>query len=405
AYTGTYRVAGDHDLFLGGLLGDTTFTYHDFRTGRIGALHPSSETTFFAGPALFRPAPPELHVTFLRCPGGQVDEIRLRSAAGELAAVRLPVVEEEVTFHNGAVTLAGTLMLPPTAGPHPAVVLIHGSGRQTRACVRSWADYFVHRGIAALIYDKRGAGASTRGPEWYEDLAGDAVAGLRLLQHHPAIDPRAIGLWGSSQGGWIAPLGAVQCPDVAFIVLMAGPAVSIATQNVQNVACSMRAAGYDEAKIAAAVAYTERLNELWPTGQGWEELKAGYELAAREGWAGYIGHPGAEPPRPPTPEQRRRRHHEMHREPAAVLERVRCPVLALFGEQDTCVPPAGNADLMAAALQRGGNPDYTVKVIPGANHLGYVATPDGSLTSCTHFIPQYHQLAAHWIRARAGTRP
>src|SRR5690606_15295528 len=43
-----------------------------------------------------------------------------------------PYDEEEVTFANGDVTLAGTLTLPPGDGPVPAVVLITGSGPQDR---------------------------------------------------------------------------------------------------------------------------------------------------------------------------------------------------------------------------------------------------------------------------------
>jgi hypothetical protein len=36
--------------------------------------------------------------------------------------------EEPVVFRDDTVRLVGTLVLPRTTGPHPAVVLVHGSG-------------------------------------------------------------------------------------------------------------------------------------------------------------------------------------------------------------------------------------------------------------------------------------
>jgi len=75
-------------------------------------------------------------------------------------------VVEEVTFTNNDITLEGTLTLPPTRGPHPAVILISGSGPQNRdqelADVPGYrpfaviADKLTRHGIAVLRYDDRG---------------------------------------------------------------------------------------------------------------------------------------------------------------------------------------------------------------------------------------------------------
>ena len=73
----------------------------------------------------------------------------------------VPYREEEVRFRNGAAVLAGSLLIPRTPGKHPAVVFQHGSGPEGRFGSRFWADFLARRGIAALIYDKRGVGEST----------------------------------------------------------------------------------------------------------------------------------------------------------------------------------------------------------------------------------------------------
>ena len=91
--------------------------------------------------------------------------------------------EADVSFSNRDVSLAGTVLLPVGKGPFPAVVITHGSSPNERTAYRSWAKHFANRGIAALIYDKRGSGSSsgdTRSASM-EDLAADAVAGFRYL--------------------------------------------------------------------------------------------------------------------------------------------------------------------------------------------------------------------------------
>ena len=64
--------------------------------------------------------------------------------------------------------LAGTLTVPPGAGPFPAVILITGSGAQDRdesilghKPFLVLADYLTRRGVAVLRVDDRGVGGST----------------------------------------------------------------------------------------------------------------------------------------------------------------------------------------------------------------------------------------------------
>jgi pimeloyl-ACP methyl ester carboxylesterase len=398
-YRGSYALEGDHVIFVGGLLGSTVLTLHDFQSRRIGVLAQSAEAeaTFHAGPALWIEQPPEIWLTFERGSHGDVVAVCYRTATGtEIGGQRVPLAQEPVCFANGDVTLVGTLFLPRVPGPHPAVVLIHGSGPQTRACVQLHAEYFARHGVAALAYDKRGAGESSSGPDGFRLLARDALAGLRLLQQHPQIDGRRIGLCGSSQGGWIAPLAAVDAPDdVAFAILVAGPAVSIAEQNRQNVEYSMRAAGFAEEQVAVGVRQALVFNELVRTGEGWEEFRALVRRADAEGWAAYALAPKMTEP-PPRPVGGPRR--GMDADPTLVLERVKCPVLALFGDRDTVVPSVENAPLMEAALRKGGSPHHSVVVIPGANHLLHEADASSRSSDVSRFFPEYLEIMARWIR-------
>jgi len=115
----------------------------------------------------------------------------------------LSYVEKEITFSNGSFTLAGTLIFPKSKGPYSAVVFLHGSGISTRGWEIYYAEHFSRLGIASLIFDKRGSGASggSLTTSSLDDLATDAVSAINYLKSTKQIDAKRIGVWGISQGG------------------------------------------------------------------------------------------------------------------------------------------------------------------------------------------------------------
>jgi hypothetical protein len=76
---------------------------------------------------------------------------------------RVRLREQDVTFRNGGVTLAGTVLLPQGAGPFPAFVLAHGSGPETRNDGAVFAYLLAHHGVASIRFDKRSTGQSRGG--------------------------------------------------------------------------------------------------------------------------------------------------------------------------------------------------------------------------------------------------
>jgi len=257
--------------------------------------------------------------------------------------------------------------------------------------------------VAALAYDKRGTGESTG--DWqrvsFPQLAEDALAGMRFLQSHPAVDGRRVGFFGSSQGGWIVPIAANRAPDAAFAVLHSAPAVPVWRQNLNNVEHGMRADGFAEEVISRAVALADGLHGLWRTGEGWEALTGAWRAAEGEPWLQYVG-PLADKPTPEQAERwRRNPDPDLNRDPLPFLERTRCPVLALYGAEDTIVAPEANADLLAEALQRGGNADVAIRVFAEADHLGVVRREHGrrlAFGDATHFERGYFREMTAWLR-------
>ena len=137
---------------------------------------------------------------------------------------------------NGNVTIAGTLDLPTTGGPYPVMIFIPGSGRETREADRPAQNIVLPQGIALFRYDKRGLGQSTgsyqdvnlqNSPQLIPERASDVAAIVDFLTTHQDINPQQIFLWGTSQGGWVAPLVAMQSDKVAFIICANGGGSSV----------------------------------------------------------------------------------------------------------------------------------------------------------------------------------
>lgn len=193
------------------------------------ALPPASFNGTFDGGRIYG--------TFTTPPAGDsaTGTFELSRWAGESVPYRV----ESVGFVSGGVPLRGTLFVPNSTGPHPAVVLLHGSGPQTReSYIRYFADQFARSGFTALIYDKRNAtrtDTSVRRGATFDELADDATAAVRYLRALPdAVDPRRIGLWGLSQGAWIAPMAAERIEGIAFLVLVSGGGTAPAREELRD---------------------------------------------------------------------------------------------------------------------------------------------------------------------------
>src|SRR6476646_8265081 len=117
-------------------------------------------------------------------------------------------IAHEVNFPWGDDRLAGTLYLPASPPPHPAVLMLQGSGpadRDSGGYFPPIRETFLSRGIATYSFDQPGIGGSSGDWRRYA-LAGrtdQALAAIALLRAHEEIDPQRIGVWGQSQGGWL----------------------------------------------------------------------------------------------------------------------------------------------------------------------------------------------------------
>jgi alpha/beta superfamily hydrolase len=239
-YQGAYRWDDDANFVYlqpwEELTGQNLLTAFD-ELGDVRALYPLGADSFSAGRAAAVPEPIEARIAFLR-QAGQVTALTWERESGTRRTARRVVLDtsEDVTFSNGDVRLAGTLVAPRTAARHVAIILVHASCAEDREYLLPFARFLVRHGIAVLGYDKRGVGASTG--DWktasFDDLAGDVVAAFRFLSGRTDIDSTAIGLLGWSQAGWVMPLAAVQEPRLAFLVSISGASVPVSETTIDQ---------------------------------------------------------------------------------------------------------------------------------------------------------------------------
>jgi pimeloyl-ACP methyl ester carboxylesterase len=293
-----------------------------------------------------------------------------------------PYKEEEVSYKNPTanIELAATISIPEGKGPFPAVLLMAGSGPHDRdesimghKPFLVLADYLTRKGIVVLRADKRGVGKS--GGDYSQavmtDFASDADAGVAYLKTRAEVEPHKIGLIGHSEGAVEAPMSAARNPNVAFVVMMAGPGVSGDQLLPEQMRRIEEASGKSKDEIEKDVALQSEILAMVER----DKDDAALDKDLREKLAGKVpeAQMGMQVKAVSSPWFRRL----LQYDPAPVLSKLTCPVLVLNGEKDVQVPPQQNLPPIRKALESGGNKNFEIEELPGLNHLFQTAKTGG----------------------------
>jgi pimeloyl-ACP methyl ester carboxylesterase len=337
-----------------------------------------------------------------------------------------PYRSRDVVYENkaGGIKLAGTLTLPPTKGPFPAVILITGSGAQDRdesilghKPFLVLADYLTRRGVAVLRVDDRGVGGSTgtTGTSTTEEFAGDALAGMAFLKKQTDIDSKKIGLIGHSEGGLIAPIAAARSKDVAYIILMAGtglPGSEILEIQGQLI---LKAGGASESEMKKEREKQKRLIDIIATEKdvkaaeaklatAWKEIVDAMPEAERKALDATGGSMSEAAIKAFNNTWFR---YFLTYDPRPTLRLVKCPVLAINGEKDLQVAAKENLAEVAKALAAGGNTNVKTVELPGLNHLFQpckTGSPSEYAAIETTIAPEALKTIGDWIVLQTGIK-
>ena len=295
--------------------------------------------------------------------------------------------ELEVEFTNASVRLSGTVLQPQFGTPLAAVVLIHGSGEGRRDGLREIANGLAARNLAVLLYDKRGSGESDG--DWtrssLDTLAEDAAAGFRFLQDHLNDPEIPIGLWGISQGGWIAPVTA-QLIEPDFLIVVTGGARSPREVELHGYRETLRSIGASAKDVEVAEQLLSRYFKYLAGSATHESLMELVRSQVDQDWFIALGIGSVIP----SPENRQYWEWVSLFESEASVRNLTVPTLVLLGSEDPLAPhPATrNAweDYLSSAVDQN-----RVEIFEGAGHGIRTGAHGGD------FMPGYFDVQLQWL--------
>jgi uncharacterized protein len=408
------QLAGNYQLPDGHVVGINPFSgdggsvsplFTDYATGAIRTLLPQQGERFGMGPSFGIQSPTERTLRVVRSQAGAITGLALlRPGEDAVIAKRLPAAVQDVEFQSENATLAGTILMPPTPGPHPAIVLLHGSGPLNRYSFGPYPRFFASLGLAVLIYDKRGTGESTgkffdRAAVYPEPYLRDAVAAVKFLKTRSDINPREVGVWGTSEGGMLSTqVAAIE--SLAFAINSSGFVMPLWEQVLYNVEAQLRADGFPAAEVADAVAFETLAIEVMRTGEHWD----GYQVAQaaalqKRWWPAYFGSSKGFS----MPEDIRWQWEHVYRfDSRPALRAVSCPVLGLFGALDTSTPARRAANNLEDGLRASGNQDVTIRIFEQGNHPLMEARTGGNaeIPSLTRMAPELFATIRTWVLSK-----
>ncbi|MFJ6700010.1 alpha/beta hydrolase family protein [Streptomyces sp. NPDC091272] len=302
----------------------------------------------------------------------------------------------DVTFVNGVVKLAGSLRVPDeTDLAGTGVVMIGGSGptdRDNGTYFPPIRQHFLEAGFTVLSYDKRGVGQSSG--DWrtatLDDLAADAAAALSFLRAQPEVQPRAAGLWGHSEGGWVALRASAARDGLPWVVTNSCPGVSPAEQEryaLANHLTDLHGDGHPQIRNTLSL-----YDQLAQAGRRDVGFSTAQQLVDDAGAPPGLDYYWGEVDEHLWSFLKRKQDHD----PVPDLLQLRCPHLALFGGADTTVPVADSIRIFAAASCYSARPPHatlSVEVFPGGDHR-LQAEQSAAL------VPGYLDTMSHWLANR-----
>lgn len=232
-------------------------------------------------------------------------------------------------------------------GPRPGLVFVHGAGtgRYEIAFVEQ-AEALASAGVVTMVPNKRLDTYTTRNRS-YVTMANDYLRSVELLRRLPGVDPDRVGVYGESEGAWIVPVMAADNPSVAFTVLVAAPVVPPRQQAAFAVDSYLRNTGVPVEVLTAI-----------PRIVGMEFPGGGFDYVDFD----------AQP----------------------FQQRMRQPMLAVYGTGDAAMPTIQGAEQLIADLAVAGNDDITIRYYDGADHgirIDHV------------LVPEFARDLAAWIQA------
>jgi uncharacterized protein len=353
------------------------------------------------------PTPRKPENGVIQCVKGAVSVTRNGEPPPQWPKVQLKLTPTR--FKSGDVMLAGLLIEPLDAKDTkpPLVVCVHGS-ESTASIHRNRYPYvFAAQGISVFVFDKRGTGASGgKYNQNFHKLASDVVAASEEAKRLAKGRYSRFGLFGGSQGGWVAPRAANDA-GADFLTIAFGLLLTPLEEDSEQVFTELRAQAYGDEVITKAREVTDATAAVMASHfeNGYDKLAAVKTRFGAESWFGKIkgeftGDVLASDEATLRREGRPKYDNldiDWHYDALGELRKVKAPQLWIVAGADRDAPP----DLTIQRLEQLRNEGKNITIVrfPNTDHGMYEFTqaPDGTRTS-TRVTDGYYRLLADWIK-------
>ncbi|MEG3179501.1 alpha/beta hydrolase family protein [Sphingomonas sp. LT1P40] len=342
------------------------------------------------------------------CREGAVD---VKDGSVSVAYAKVPLRLTRTKFKSGNLTLNGLLVEPSATGKAkpPLVVLVHGSERTpaVRHAQHGWL--LAAQGISAFIYDKRGTGDSEGSyNQDFHALAADTAAAAKEAKRLAAGRYARFGLYGGSQGGWVAPRAANDA-GAEFVAIGFGLLINPLEEDAAEVRTELVEAGHGADVLANAREVTDATGALMAAhfAEGYEKLAAVKARYGKEPWFAKIkgeftGDILALDEATLRREGRAKFDNlgiDWRYDAMGWLRKAKMPQLWVIAAEDREAPPQTTVDRLQT-LRREGQ-DIAIVRFPGTDHgmVEFTQAPDGARTT-TRVTDGYFRLVADWIKGR-----
>lgn len=307
---------------------------------------------------------------------------------------------EEITVRSGNIEISCDFHKPESIKSFPVVIAIHASGLPLKSdfIYKNLADLLVPSGVGVCCFDRRGSGESNGDFEVadFHDLAGDVVSIIDDLSSRNEV--AKIGLWGISQGGWIAPLAATLSNRCEFMVLVSSTPFTVSEQMNYSTRFAMYENGYGEKDIEKAIQLRELVREYFLGSVEYEEVKIQIEECKSEQWFEVSGVPPAE--FIPLEPKATKMYQEIKFNPEETIKSVAVPTLLLYGETDPWIPVEQSIDYWQRESKAASKDLLTISRIQNANHFMTKISEVGVMGSDGTMEEEYSQVLVKWLKAQ-----
>ncbi|MGE5432810.1 MAG: alpha/beta hydrolase family protein [Syntrophomonadaceae bacterium] len=316
---------------------------------------------------------------------------------------------EDIYFTSGRFKIAGSLYLPDLKHErYPVIIWVSGSGPSFRQIKNKETIKLVNcildRGFAYLRIDKPGYGDSKgklNDDSLFAELSDVVVDAVKKLNNHPSVDRSAIGLFGSSQAGYIMPLVISKSKDIDFMIgsscpgensieqwnyllekqmICEGVSPEKARKNIEMFSALRNTS--DKTAFDNAVNYFKNNPMVVKT--------AGYDSSfykkAESWWPRQINEKD-----------------ESHFDPVSIMENVTIPVFLVYGKNDTQIDPVQAMEAYKNAFNKSGSKYFRIVMLNNADHN--MSLSQGCLSEISElnksgnyrYDPEYLKLISSWL--------